>query len=207
MQTALLKIDTDTMTMSSLDLAEVVSVRHDHFMAKVLKVLGEEVAPNFRGYYIATNGKQNPCYHLPEREACLMAMSYSYELQARVYDEWQRLKTQVPQSKPLTTQEILQIAHDEVLRLSYVVEQKSDNCLQLTVTEIGHRLKLKPNDVNKLLIANGFQTEQRICGGRSYTPTEKGKLYAVPATSAQTRQQSLRWTSDTVSVLQPLILP
>jgi hypothetical protein len=44
-------------------------LRHDHFMAKVPKVLGETVAPNFPGYYKASNGKQNPMYTFPKREA------------------------------------------------------------------------------------------------------------------------------------------
>jgi len=49
---------------------------------KVPKVLGEEVARNFSHHYIASNGKENPCYRFPKREACLMAMSYSYDLQS-----------------------------------------------------------------------------------------------------------------------------
>lgn len=49
-------------------------------------MLGEEVAGKFSCYYKASNGKQNPMYRFPKREACLMAMSYSYDLQAKVFD-------------------------------------------------------------------------------------------------------------------------
>ncbi|MDP1664984.1 MAG: hypothetical protein Q8L79_07635 [Methylobacter sp.] len=59
-------------------------LRHNDFMAKVLKVLGEEVARKFSHYYIATNGKKNPCYNLPKREAQLMVMSENYKVQADV---------------------------------------------------------------------------------------------------------------------------
>ena len=53
-------------------------------MAKVPKVLGE-VAPKFSGTAFYTNGTgakvERAIYTLPKREACLMAMSYSYDLQ------------------------------------------------------------------------------------------------------------------------------
>lgn len=57
------------------------ALRHDHFMVKVPKVLGEEHAPKFRDMIQVAIGKgahrQSPVYRFPKREACLMAMSYS----------------------------------------------------------------------------------------------------------------------------------
>jgi hypothetical protein len=54
-------------------------------MAKVPKVLGADAAK-----FLATqkygNGNSRDIYNFPKREACLMAMSYSYELQAIVFD-------------------------------------------------------------------------------------------------------------------------
>lgn len=54
-------------------------------MAKVPEVL-VDASPNFRGCYKGQNGKELPMYRFPKREACLMAMSYSYDLQAKVLD-------------------------------------------------------------------------------------------------------------------------
>ena len=88
--------------MTSLELVDFINsqrkegeavLRHDNFMAKVPVVLGETVALNFQGYYTASNGKRNPCYRFPKREACLMAMSYSYELQAKVFDRMTELES------------------------------------------------------------------------------------------------------------------
>ena len=82
-------------TMSSVELVDFINanrapeeatLRHDHFMVKVTKVLGERDAPNFRGIYTDSLGRGKPCYRFPKREACLMAMSYSYDIQAKVYD-------------------------------------------------------------------------------------------------------------------------
>src|SRR5690606_35705071 len=92
---------TQPVTMSSPELVEFINnhrkevatvekpyieLRHDHFMAKVPKVLGEKVAPNFLGDYQDGRGRTYPCYYFPKRESCLLAMSYSYELQALVFD-------------------------------------------------------------------------------------------------------------------------
>lgn len=92
-------------TMTSLELVEFINsqrgdddaeLRHDHFMAKVPKVLGEEHAPKFRDMLAVTIGngatRQSPIYRFPKREACLMAMSYSYDLQARVFDRMTQLE-------------------------------------------------------------------------------------------------------------------
>ncbi|MDP3537431.1 MAG: hypothetical protein Q8S26_01870 [Azonexus sp.] len=52
---------------------EFAGLEHADFLKKVPIVLGVSVAGNFSGYYKARNGKQNPMYTFPKREACLMA--------------------------------------------------------------------------------------------------------------------------------------
>ena len=61
-------------------------LRHDDFMRKVPGVLGDKHAPKFIGTQNYGNNNTRHIYNFPKREACLMAMSYSYELQARVFD-------------------------------------------------------------------------------------------------------------------------
>ncbi|WP_275355897.1 Rha family transcriptional regulator [Xenorhabdus bovienii] len=73
---------------------EYRKLRHDHFMVKVPKVLGENQSPKFLGDYIDNKGRSYPCYRFPKREACLMAMSYSYELQAQVFDHMTELEAE-----------------------------------------------------------------------------------------------------------------
>ena len=96
-------------TMSSLEIVDMINdhrlskntvdavypnLRHSDFMAKVINVLGVECSEKFRSTYLANNGKENPCYRFEKREACLMAMSYSYELQALVFDRMTELESQ-----------------------------------------------------------------------------------------------------------------
>lgn len=92
---------TAVVTMTSLEMVEYINsqrkdgeakIAHSDFLKKVPIVLGDEVAGKFSCYYKASNGKQNPMYRFPKREATLMAMSYSYELQAQVYDHMTRLE-------------------------------------------------------------------------------------------------------------------
>lgn len=94
--------NTNQVTMSSLDLVDYINVHrkevatidkpyvelnHSDFMRKVSKVLSDEGSRKFSDTYVHTqNGQTYPCFRFPKREACLMAMSYSYELQAQVFD-------------------------------------------------------------------------------------------------------------------------
>ena len=98
--------NTDQVTMVSLELVDYINdsrkfdekpvqLRHADFMAKVPKVLGIETSEKFRSSYLAGNGEQRPCYRFPKREACLMAMSYSYELQAQVFDRMTAMENHI----------------------------------------------------------------------------------------------------------------
>ena len=72
-------------------------LEHSDFMKKVPEVLGGS-AGNFSDTYTHhQNGQIYPCYRLPKREATLLAMSYSYTLQAAVYDHMTALENKLLQ--------------------------------------------------------------------------------------------------------------
>ncbi len=108
--TPTLQVNSSTsVTMTSLELVDYINaqrdlndtgeLRHRDFLAKVPKVLGEGGSEKFRGVYIhPLNGQTCPIFHFPKREACLMAMSYSYDLQAKVYDYMTALEAKIPSS-------------------------------------------------------------------------------------------------------------
>lgn len=67
-------------------------LEHSDFMKKVPEVL-DGGAGNFSDTYVhPQNGQTYPCYRFPKREASLMAMSYSYKIQARVWDHMTALE-------------------------------------------------------------------------------------------------------------------
>jgi phage antirepressor YoqD-like protein len=109
-------------TMTSLELVDFINqqrsignetmLQHSDLLKKVPLVLGA-VAGNFSCYYIASNGKKNPMYRFPKREACLMAMSYSYDLQAKVFDRMTELEQGEVARIPQTFSEALRLAAEQ----------------------------------------------------------------------------------------------
>jgi hypothetical protein len=90
-------------TMSSLELVDFINanarrvtgdavLQHKHFLAKVPVVLGVNKSAEFLADYRDGMNRSQKCYRFPKREACLMAMSYSYELQAVVFDHMTALE-------------------------------------------------------------------------------------------------------------------
>ncbi len=55
--------------------ADQPQIRLDHFKRKAISVLGD-IEPY----------REGRTYRFPRREACLLVMSYSYDLQAAIYD-------------------------------------------------------------------------------------------------------------------------
>lgn len=110
-------------TMTSLELVQFINnqreagepeLTHANFMAKVPKVLGgERGLIHFQDTYTHNqNGQKYPCYKFPKREACLMAMSYSYDLQAKVFDRMTELEQRDAPKVPRTLPEALRLAAD-----------------------------------------------------------------------------------------------
>lgn len=186
----LAKFENKVVTMTSLDLVEFINsqrkegeaeLRHDHFMAKVPLVLGETVAPNFRGYYKASNGKQNPCYIFQKREACLMAMSYSYDLQAKVFDrmtvlEEATVKTiSLPQNfkealvhllSSVEKNEELQAENDILAPKATALDRIATADGSMCLTDAAKHLQMKPIHFFRWLQANGWI--YRRAGGSGY---------------------------------------
>ena len=69
-------------------------LQHKHFLAKVPEVIGAATSAKFSADLPDSYGRLQPAYIFPKREACLMAMSYSYELQAKVFDRMTALEQQ-----------------------------------------------------------------------------------------------------------------
>jgi len=118
--------------MSSLELVKFINasrkpgegvLTHDNFLKKVSVVLGGD-AVKFNGIYQDSMNRSRPCFRFPKREACLMAMSYSYELQAKVFDRMTALEEQekapalfvLPQSMP----EALRLAAEQWERAGWI---------------------------------------------------------------------------------------
>lgn len=139
--------NTDQVTMVSLELVDYINdsrkfdekpvqLRHADFMAKVPKVLGIETSEKFRSSYLAGNGEQRPCYRFPKREACLMAMSYSYELQAQVFDRMTAMENHIAaQNQPSY------MIEDPIKRAEKWIEEAKQK--QIAIQERDHAIATK----------------------------------------------------------------
>lgn len=86
----------NNITMSSVAIVDLINMlrddddgelHHRKFMGKVPQVIGEHYAAQFCAPQKYGNNNTRDIYNLPKREACLMLMSYSYDIQAAVYDK------------------------------------------------------------------------------------------------------------------------
>lgn len=97
-------------TMTSLELVQLINIQrkardaelaHSDFLKKVPLVLGGGAGKFSDTYIHPQNSQTYPCYKFPKREACLMAMSYSYDLQAKVFDRMTEMEEAVARPDPM----------------------------------------------------------------------------------------------------------
>ena len=152
-----------TMTMASVELVDFVNAHrkeqaeaagasfpskghakldHADLMKKALEVLGEH-AGNFSCMFNVTVGngavRKSPGYRFPKREACLMAMSYSYELQAKVFDRMTALEAKRAFALPdFTNQAAAARAWADAIEASQILAIERDHAIA-TKAQIGNR--------------------------------------------------------------------
>lgn len=175
-------------TMTSLELVEFINsqrnddeaeLRHDHFLAKVPQVLGERGLPKFRDTYKhQQNGQTYPMYRFPKREACLMAMSYSYEIQAKVFDRMTALEDELKKVGPsgtaldkLRTANALKLAEETAAKLCARFSKLGESAQQVIYAKIinpivGDEVLMLPRVEEKLKLAGEIGTLLGVSGNK-----------------------------------------
>ena len=117
-----------------------VELHHRSFMSKVPQVLGVKDAAKFiASSFYQGNGSaklERQIYVFPKREACLMAMSYSYELQAQVFDRMTAMENHI------AAQNLPSYAIDDPIERAkkWIEEEKQK---QLVIQERDHAIATK----------------------------------------------------------------
>ena len=162
--------NTNQVTMSSLELVDYINahrkevatiekpyveLNHSDFMRKAPRVLSDEGSRKFSDTYIHTqNGQTYPCFRFPKREACLMAMSYSYELQAQVFDRMTAMENHIAaQNQPSY------MIEDPIKRAEKWIEEAKQKQAAI------HQLELaapKVAFVDKYVAGNGNKTFRQV---------------------------------------------
>ena len=184
---AIMNTTNGPVTMTSLELVDYINsqegrsdLTHANFMSKVPKVLGEGGVIQFRDTYVhPQNGQVYPCYRFPKREACLMAMSYSYDLQAKVFDRMTALEQQaaqgftIPQTMP------------EALRLAAELAEQRDQLALENRAQAAALAEAQPKVAGFDLIT---------AGEKSITIRESAKLLGIKETSLTKWLHEHGWT-------------
>lgn len=174
----------DAVTMTSLELVDFINnyrkeqadlagfefpceahpeLTHANLLAKIPKVLAER-SHSFECDLPDSYGRSRRGYRFPKRETCLMAMSYSYELQAAVFDHMTELEQTLAQQNafvlPRTRAEALRLAADleeqnEVLALENQQQAKKIESLEhfFMPGETPAQFAKRLNGVNSLQIS------------------------------------------------------
>lgn len=163
--------------MTSLELVDFINnqrgegeatLAHSDFLKKVPQVIGE-VAGNFSSYYTASNGKQNPCYTFPKREACLMAMSYSYDLQAKVFDRMTALES-------AATPAIPNFANPADAARAWAAEYEARLLAENTKAQIGARREATAMNTASQAVKKVHQLEVQLDKSKQYATVKRMEM-------------------------------
>jgi hypothetical protein len=166
-----------TQAMSSVELVDIINehrpedskeLRHDNFMVKIEKHPGIDW-PKFLGKYKDRTGRTLKCYYLPKREAALMVMSESLEVQTRVYDRMITL-SEAGLLNTKTTHEALDLAPKMMAAaLAFGLDKNA-----AAISSNNAIRKITGTDVLALLDSTHLLAEKQE---RIYTPTELGAQF------------------------------
>ncbi|WP_375616865.1 Rha family transcriptional regulator [Bartonella sp. AP58NXGY] len=194
-------------TMSSREIAELCSKRHDHVMRDIKKMLEELNAPkfgvvDFSGYYLDSKGESRPCYNLPKRECLILVSGYSTALRAKIIDRWQELEKQAvtPQidySSPKAMIGFLNYLQGQIDQKDTIIEDLTPKAMALeslqrhdglfSLTETAKILEMQPKQFILFLQQKGW-VYRRAVGGNllPYQDKIQKKLMDCPTITLQT---------------------
>lgn len=134
-------ISTETLTMSSREIAELVEARHNDVIVTIERLFSKGLLRTSRkSRKEATGGRPIEVYDLIQRDTHLVIAGYSDEHRAKVIDRWQELEQQIANPQPAIPQTL-----PEALRLAATLAEEKAQAMQerdeavRTKAEIGAR--------------------------------------------------------------------
>lgn len=162
-----------TLTMSSIEIAELCDKRHDNVMRDIkimLDGLGQGLL-KFEGTYLDSQGKAQKCFHLPKRETMILVSGYKIEFRAKIIDrldelEGRRQPVTIDLNDPTNLRALLLDNVNKVLDLQSKVEamQPAVEALEqiaeahgsLCRTEAAKHLGIPPHTLIRWMKTNGW---------------------------------------------------
>lgn len=126
-----------SLTMSSVEIAQLCEKRHDHVMRDVRLMLEElEIqSPHFWGDYTDSKGRTYPCFCLPKDLTLTLIAGYNVKLRKRIIDRWQELEAKQAVQLPQTFAEALRLAADLEEQKQALLLENQQQSTQITSME------------------------------------------------------------------------
>ena len=132
---------------------------HKSFLGKVPEVLGEQASAKFIADLPDSYGRPRKGYSFPKRESCLMAMSYSYDLQAAVFDHMTALEERLSQKVALPSYaEALRLYADQIEQTEVLRVENHQQAEKIASLESIFQVGMTPTQFCKRL--NGVNCQQ-----------------------------------------------
>lgn len=126
-----------SLTMSSVEIAQLCEKRHDNVVVDIRKMLEELnlYAPDFSGTYKTSQGNEYQCFFLPKRETMILISGYRIDLRAKIIDRWQELEAKQAVQLPQTFAEALRLAADLEEQKQALLLENQQQSTQITSME------------------------------------------------------------------------
>ena len=152
-------ITTSELTMSSREIASVVSSRHADVCRTIQRLMEKSVINGYQptAYTHEQNRQEYYEYFIGKRDSYVVVAQLSPEFTAKIVDRWQELEERQRPKIPTNFAEALQLAADQAKQLELQAPKVAfvDNLVEranlLTATQIGQKHKLSAIKLNKVL--------------------------------------------------------
>lgn len=217
---------TQSLTMTTREIAELVSTTHDSVLKTVRRLISEGiVSGNETPYIHPQNGQMYPEFKLTFRDTMVVASGYDAPLRARIIDRWQELedKQAKPYGLPRTMAEALRLAADQCeqieaqqLKIKHDAPKVElvDNFLatengktgSLVARELAKEFVIGRNRLYDFLVEHGIFNAQLQ---PKQEQVEAGRFYMQPSTYKTTEgvlsSASVRFTAKGVFHVRALL--
>jgi phage antirepressor YoqD-like protein len=149
-------IVTQDITMSSLELSQLLALRHDN-VRQAANNLKDHAVISFTETSVKGAGRPKIVMHFDKRNSIIMAAKLNDKFMCAVIDRWLELESKQQFKIPKTLGEALQLAADQAKQLELAAPKIAfvDNLVNrnnlMTATQVGQKHKLSAVKLNKVL--------------------------------------------------------
>ena len=157
-----------SLTMSSLEIAELTGKRHSDVMRDIRVMLGDLgiAERKFASSYVDSTGRTLPCYLLPKREAVLLGSGYDVTIRAKMYDRIEELERQKVTALPDFSDPI-------AAARAWADQYEARQIEERTKAEIGHRREATAMNTASQAVKKANKLEQILDKSAEYATVKR----------------------------------